>query len=198
MKISKEFGFEASHILLRHHGKCSRLHGHSWRIQVEVEGDVRKDSQFVLDYADLSKLVEPIVDRFDHQHLNFYIQYPSAENIALHIAHELRLPLSGMDRLIVRVSETAKTWAVWDSGRTADLRMLEDPSEGNQWRAPRQERVITDLGLAREKIQRLSKLASTSLDIYTQYMTEAASLQMYIDSLDFNPEIPGKEKESIH
>ncbi len=68
--ISKTFRFEASHVLPKHPGKCSRLHGHSWVLSVSVQGDVDPSTGFVMDYADLSKIVnEKVVDVLDHQHL---------------------------------------------------------------------------------------------------------------------------------
>jgi 6-pyruvoyltetrahydropterin/6-carboxytetrahydropterin synthase len=185
--------FEASHILPRHPGKCSRLHGHSWKLRVEVEGPLVPASQFVMDYATLSSIVEPIVERFDHRHLNCLIQYPSAENISIHIAHELRPQLAGMDRIVVAVSETEKTWAIWDSRRTQDLRILDVQSDDEQeWRAPKMEKVITDVEKAKDRIRRLENLANLSLDTLTGSLSEALQLQMYIDSLDFNPVVPKK------
>lgn len=68
--VSKTFRFEAAHVLPRHPGKCSRLHGHSWVLTVAVEGPVDEETGFVVDYADLSALVNhEIVDRLDHTHL---------------------------------------------------------------------------------------------------------------------------------
>jgi 6-pyruvoyltetrahydropterin/6-carboxytetrahydropterin synthase len=193
MLISKSFAFEASHILPRHPGRCSRLHGHSWRVRVEVEGSIQNDSQFVADYAQLSNIVNPIVDRFDHRHLNCYIVYPSAENIATHIAHELRPMLSSMDRFSVAVSETQKTWAVWDSRRVIDLRRLELPLEdGGEWRAPALERVVTDVAEARKRISILNTDAKKMLLSYQELMTEALQTELYIDTLDLSPELPVK------
>src|SRR5208283_2239899 len=58
-----------SHLLPKHPGKCSRLHGHSWILRVEVAGPVRKETGFVMDYADISAAVKPLIERLDHQHL---------------------------------------------------------------------------------------------------------------------------------
>ncbi len=69
MILSKEFRFEASHVLPKHKGKCSRLHGHSWVLRVEVDGRLDRDSGFVMDYGDISAAVKPLVDALDHRHL---------------------------------------------------------------------------------------------------------------------------------
>lgn len=69
MEIAKEFTFEASHILPNHPGKCSNLHGHSWRLIVYVEGKVDPQTGMVCDYADLKAGVEPVIGDLDHAHL---------------------------------------------------------------------------------------------------------------------------------
>lgn len=112
--ISKAYKFEAAHVLPQHPGKCSRLHGHSYRLRVSVIGQVNPETGFVLDYNELDKIVDPIVEKFDHTFLNWWVRYPSAENIAIHIAHLLRLTLRSY-HYVVSVSETQKTWASWDS-----------------------------------------------------------------------------------
>ena len=68
-KLTKTFRFEASHILPLHPGKCSRLHGHSWVLHVSVEGEVDLRTGFVMDYADISRTVKPLIERLDHRHL---------------------------------------------------------------------------------------------------------------------------------
>ena len=50
--------------------KCARLHGHSWRIEVAIEGPVGNDTGWVMDYADLKAAFQPIHDRIDHNYLN--------------------------------------------------------------------------------------------------------------------------------
>lgn len=112
LQLTKHFSFEASHILPRHQGKCSRLHGHSWQLWVTVEGPVSEDSGFVCDYGVLSAIVKSeVIERLDHNHLGQGIPhlddggksrlytcpfgkefYPSSENLAIAIARML-LPL---------------------------------------------------------------------------------------------------------
>lgn len=115
MQLKKTFRFEASHVLPKHPGKCSRLHGHSWVLHVFVDGPVAKDTGFVMDYADIKAAVQPIVDALDHRHLGQYSApgleitlrsslhgvtalpedfYPTSENLLYWIASVLddRLP----------------------------------------------------------------------------------------------------------
>lgn len=88
--LRKEFKFEASHVLPNHDGKCSRLHGHSWRGWVIVEGNTLENKGpkvgMLIDYGAISMAVKPMVEKFlDHYHLNDSIpgmQNPTSECIA--------------------------------------------------------------------------------------------------------------------
>ena len=65
MKIAKEFNWEMGHRLPEHFGKCKNIHGHSYKMMVELDGDVN-DNGMVMDYYDLKKIVNPIVENLDH------------------------------------------------------------------------------------------------------------------------------------
>jgi 6-pyruvoyltetrahydropterin/6-carboxytetrahydropterin synthase len=65
MKIAKEFRWEMGHRLLCHTGKCKNLHGHSYRMQVEITSDELTNGM-VMDYYDLKNIVQPYVDELDH------------------------------------------------------------------------------------------------------------------------------------
>ncbi len=65
MKIAKEFRWEMGHRLLCHTGKCKNLHGHSYRMQVEITSDELTNGM-VMDYYDLKQIVQPLVDELDH------------------------------------------------------------------------------------------------------------------------------------
>lgn len=69
MILTKEFRFEASHILKHHPGKCSRLHGHSWVFTIAVEGPVDSKTGFVVDFYDIGKVGHAIEELLDHRHL---------------------------------------------------------------------------------------------------------------------------------
>lgn len=69
MKIGKEFRWEMGHRLPNHDGECRNLHGHSYRMVVEVEGAIDEDTGMVLDFGDISKVVKPIVAELDHAFL---------------------------------------------------------------------------------------------------------------------------------
>ncbi len=70
MKIAKEFNWEMGHRLPEHFGKCKNIHGHSYKMLVEIEGDVMENGM-VMDYYHLKDAVEPLVEKLDHAFLVF-------------------------------------------------------------------------------------------------------------------------------
>ncbi|MBT6068431.1 6-carboxytetrahydropterin synthase QueD [Candidatus Peregrinibacteria bacterium] len=94
MKVSKEFDFEAAHFLPHYHGKCERLHGHSYKLIVTVEGDIEPESGMVIDFVILKKIVkERIIEKLDHYLLNDLMENPTAENTIVWMWEQLS-PLS--------------------------------------------------------------------------------------------------------
>ena len=84
MKIGKHFEFEASHILPNHPGKCSILHGHSYKLIIMLNGPIDKNTGMVIDFGVISGIVkEEIISKYDHRHMNDYFENPTAENMAL-------------------------------------------------------------------------------------------------------------------
>jgi 6-pyruvoyltetrahydropterin/6-carboxytetrahydropterin synthase len=99
VRLSKSFHFEAAHDLPTFPAghKCRRLHGHSFKFDVIVEGDVEPDKGFLIDYGDIKAAVEPIVKRLDHYYLNEIegLSNPTAENISVWLWEKIKpaLPL---------------------------------------------------------------------------------------------------------
>lgn len=65
MKIAKEFRWEMGHRLPEHFGLCKNIHGHSYKMIAEFEGKLNKD-QMVIDYYDVEKIINPIINKLDH------------------------------------------------------------------------------------------------------------------------------------
>ncbi len=72
VKLSKRFHFEASHRLehLPKDHPCYNLHGHSYRVEIEVAGEVDPSTGFLIDYAEIKKAATPVIKMLDHTHLN--------------------------------------------------------------------------------------------------------------------------------
>jgi len=66
MKIAKFFKWEMAHRLKCHKGKCFNLHGHSYKMEVEFEGSIEKNTGMVLDYFAVKDIVAPLVNELDH------------------------------------------------------------------------------------------------------------------------------------
>jgi 6-pyruvoyltetrahydropterin/6-carboxytetrahydropterin synthase len=89
MILIKEFEFDAAHNLIHYHGKCEKLHGHTYKMVVKLEGTPDNEGM-VYDFVELKKNVkEQIIDKFDHAYLNDIIPQPTAENIAVFVWNEL-------------------------------------------------------------------------------------------------------------
>lgn len=102
MIIGKHFAFEAAHVLPKHPGKCSRLHGHSYHGTLELEGPIDGETGFVLDFSEVGTIIsEEIMERFDHRTINEVftaLGYPgeaTAENLALFISSRVSARLTG-------------------------------------------------------------------------------------------------------
>ncbi len=68
MKISKEYHWEMGHRLPFHKGLCKNIHGHSYKMNVEITGGLDKNGM-VIDFFDLNKIVKPIIEKYDHAFL---------------------------------------------------------------------------------------------------------------------------------
>jgi 6-pyruvoyltetrahydropterin/6-carboxytetrahydropterin synthase len=65
MKIAKEFRWEMGHRLPEHFGLCKNIHGHSYKMIVQFEGEL-DTNQMVIDYYDVEKIINPIIEKLDH------------------------------------------------------------------------------------------------------------------------------------
>lgn len=115
MEIYKEFTFEAAHRLpnVPPGHKCERLHGHSFRCEIRVRGDVDPRRGWIIDFADISRAFEPIRARLDHYYLNEIegLSNPTSENIARWIWQQLAPSLPGLSAVVLK--ETCTCGAVY-------------------------------------------------------------------------------------
>lgn len=98
LKVIKTFS--AAHNLRDYKGKCENLHGHNWKIEVEVQGNKLGKSGMLIDFHDLKKMVEDIIAKLDHSYLNEIPPFdkinPTSENLAKYIFKSLSLKLSAL------------------------------------------------------------------------------------------------------
>ena len=108
ISVSRVFSFEAAHQLEWHSGACKNLHGHSYRLEVTVAGDVNADG-IVIDFADLQRVVEAeVIDRFDHTYLNDLLPNPTAELIATDIWKRLATAGLAVSHVVLWETDNSK------------------------------------------------------------------------------------------
>lgn len=111
-RLVKTVRFEAAHWLpcFPEDHQCRRLHGHSYRVDVVVEGEVPDDKGFLIDYAVIKAAIEPIRKRLDHYCLNDLegLENPTAEMLAKWIFDQLRSSLPLLAEIHVWESETSR------------------------------------------------------------------------------------------
>ena len=88
--VTREFSFEAAHSLKNYTGKCSNIHGHSYKCAISVEGLLRhklgNTPGMLLDFNHLKVIANKIKDKLDHNNLNNVCNFnTTAENLAVEI-----------------------------------------------------------------------------------------------------------------
>lgn len=112
MDLRKTFQFEAAHLLPHLPGahKCRRLHGHSFKADIVVSGEVDARLGWVMDYADISAAFKPLWEQLDHRYLNEVegLNNPTSENIAIWIWDRLKPVLPLLSEVVVAETCTAQ------------------------------------------------------------------------------------------
>jgi 6-pyruvoyltetrahydropterin/6-carboxytetrahydropterin synthase len=135
MEVSKWFEFEAAHSLphLPWDHKCHRLHGHSYKVCVTCCGEVDEELGWVIDYADISQVVNAIITAIDHTNLDSLFHVPerpllrddgsprvttthktkpsTAENLAIWFYKQIKPVLPGVAE--IKIKETASSEVVY-------------------------------------------------------------------------------------
>ncbi|MBT8138199.1 MAG: 6-carboxytetrahydropterin synthase QueD [Gammaproteobacteria bacterium] len=118
IRLYKEFGFEAAHRLpnVPEGHKCQRLHGHSFKVRIDVQGDVDPALGWLVDYAELKEAFDPLHEQLDHHYLNDVpgLENPTSENLAVWIWNRLQPDLPGL--VSVEVKETCTTGCIYTGG----------------------------------------------------------------------------------
>jgi 6-pyruvoyltetrahydropterin/6-carboxytetrahydropterin synthase len=119
MKITQAFTFEAAHRLPKVPAahRCANMHGHSYRVEITIAGEVDAATGFVVDFFDIEAAFAPLLRQLDHHCLNDIagLDNPTAENIALWIGGRLAAALPALAS--VKVFETPLCWAEYDIRR---------------------------------------------------------------------------------
>ncbi|ACA20851.1 queuosine biosynthesis protein QueD [Methylobacterium sp. 4-46] len=116
MKITQAFTFEAAHWLpnVPETHRCRRMHGHSYRVELTLDGPVDPRTGWVVDFFDVESAFAPLLAELDHHCLNEVpgLENPTAEHIAIWIWRRARPALPALAS--VKVFETPMSWAEYD------------------------------------------------------------------------------------
>lgn len=119
--------FEAAHCLPDYPGKCRRLHGHNWQVEVTITGNQLDEMGMLMDFKVFKQEVNSVLDTLDHYYLNelepFKNMKPTAENIARYLFENISdrpaFAASGRGLRITRVK-------IWESPHSAASYFLEE------------------------------------------------------------------------
>jgi 6-pyruvoyltetrahydropterin/6-carboxytetrahydropterin synthase len=121
VQIRKQFKFEAAHVLPYHPGKCSRLHGHSYRLDVTLEGPLVGEGPaagMIVDFDTVSQVVKDgVISELDHRSLNELVPNPTSENLVIWIWRRLAPAFPQLAELVLW--ETATACAILRRGDVA-------------------------------------------------------------------------------
>jgi 6-pyruvoyltetrahydropterin/6-carboxytetrahydropterin synthase len=111
MDIFKVFSVEAAHRLpnVPAGPKCSRLHGHSFRVEIHVSGEPGAETGWVMDFADVKAAFAPIYDQLDHHYLNDIegLDNPTSERLSVWIWDRLKPALPMLSEVVVHETCTS-------------------------------------------------------------------------------------------
>lgn len=110
-KLTVEDKFAAAHQLTNYKGACENLHGHTWKIQLSVEGETLDESDMLVDFHQLKDYLRAIHDEFDHKFINDIVPFsPTSERLSKYIYEKIAGMIPSHVRLVnvtVWESETA-------------------------------------------------------------------------------------------
>lgn len=111
-RLAKDYFFESAqtlpHVPAGH--KCGGMHGHSFKLEIIVEGEVNPATGWVYDHAEISRAVEPLVTLLDHRYLNEIpgLENPTIELMAGWFWQKLAPQLPGLAEIIIHETPTAR------------------------------------------------------------------------------------------
>ena len=116
LSITKKFEFEAAHFLPDYEGPCKNTHGHTYKLEVSLGGELTPEAGYfgmIYDFSLLKKTVqEEIISKMDHSLLNNFFKNPTAELMVCWIRDQL-ITKFGTSLIRVRLYETSNSYAEW-------------------------------------------------------------------------------------
>lgn len=111
-RLERTFRFEAAHFLPRvpEGHKCARMHGHSYQVDVVIEGEIHPETGWLVDFAEIDEKVSPLIRRLDHQILNEVdgLGNPTSELLAVWLWQRIAPALPGLVEVVVSETQTSR------------------------------------------------------------------------------------------
>jgi 6-pyruvoyltetrahydropterin/6-carboxytetrahydropterin synthase len=111
-RLERSYRFEAAHFLPKVPAghKCARMHGHSYAIDITIEGEIDPERGWVMDFSEIDEHVTPLVKQCDHQVLNELdgLNNPTSELLAVWFWRKLAATLPGLAEVVVSETPTSR------------------------------------------------------------------------------------------
>ena len=111
-RLTKDYRFEAAQTLPKvpDTHKCGKMHGHSFLIEISIEGEVNPDTGWIYDHAEISKAMNPLVELLDHAYLNEIpgLENPTIELMAAWFWQKLAPQVPGLAEIVIHETPTAR------------------------------------------------------------------------------------------
>ena len=112
VRLTKDFSFEAAQTLpnVPAGHKCGKMHGHSFRMEISVEGEVDPSTGWFYDHALISRAMDPLLEQIDHSYLNDIsgLNNPTIENMCRWFWEKLEHQLPGLSEIVIHETPTAR------------------------------------------------------------------------------------------
>jgi 6-pyruvoyltetrahydropterin/6-carboxytetrahydropterin synthase len=112
VELIKTFSFSAAHSLpcVPPGHRCGGMHGHTYRVDIHATGQVDPATGWLMDYGDLKRIVEPIVDALDHQNLNEIpgLANSTSEQIAKYLWDKIAPQIPALSAVTLWESDSAR------------------------------------------------------------------------------------------
>ena len=111
-KLTREFSFESAQTLPKAPAghKCARMHGHSFRVEVSIEGEVSAETGWIYDHAQIGEAMKPLVAQLDHAYLNDIpgLENPTIELMAAWFWEKLDPCCPGLCEIVIHETPSAR------------------------------------------------------------------------------------------
>lgn len=110
--LTKIFHFEAAHTLpnVPPDHQCARMHGHSYKVEISVTGPVDRAAGWLMDHAEISRVVKPLIAELDHRYLNDIagLENPTFEQLAAWLWRRLKPSLPTLSEIVIHETPTSR------------------------------------------------------------------------------------------